>query len=72
MFECKTEKRNSQCKHGQPTEQTRSLFACAIHVLLSVNHNNSVTSGLANDIDDRSEMQGRVSLVAVNQILCRS
>ena len=25
-FECKTEKRNSQCEQGQPMEQTRRLF----------------------------------------------
>ena len=26
LTECKTEKRNSQYKHGQPMEQTRALF----------------------------------------------
>ena len=26
MFECKTDKRNSQCEHGQPMEQKRGLF----------------------------------------------
>ena len=41
LLECKTEKRNSQCEHGQPMEH----FARASQVLLAVNHNtfNSVT-----------------------------
>ena len=26
LLECKTEKQNSQCEHGQPMEQTRGLF----------------------------------------------
>ena len=26
LLDCKTEKRNSQCEHGQPMEQTRGLF----------------------------------------------
>ena len=26
LLECKMEKRNSQCEHGQPMKQTRSLF----------------------------------------------
>ena len=26
LFECKTEERSNQCKHGQPMEQTRELL----------------------------------------------
>ena len=26
LLECNTEKRNSQCEHGEPMEQIRSLF----------------------------------------------
>ena len=26
LLECKTERRNSQCKHGQPMEKTRGLI----------------------------------------------
>ena len=26
LLECKMEKKNSQCEHGYPMEQTRSLF----------------------------------------------
>ena len=56
------EKRNSQCEDRQPMEQTRGLFACATQVLLAVNHNTSVTSGVP------SIFHGQVSLAAVNQI----
>ena len=45
LLECKTEKRNSQCEHGQPMEQSRSCFARATQVWLAINHNTSVTSG---------------------------
>ena len=60
LVEYKTEKRNSQCEHGQPMQQTRSLFctcdsgAACCH---SQHHNN--------------ELHGQESLAAVNQILCR-
>ena len=30
LLECKAEKRNSQCEHGQPMEQSISLF-CTCH-----------------------------------------
>ena len=33
------EKRNSQCEHRQPMEQTRACFARATQVWLAVNHN---------------------------------
>ena len=56
------EKRNSQCEHGQPMEQTRSLFClCALSITTSVSH-------LANKFDVRSELHGQVSLADVNQI----
>ena len=40
------EKGNSQLEHGQPMEQTRCCFARATQVLLAVNHNTSITSGV--------------------------
>ena len=61
------EKRNSQCEHGQPMEQTRSLrLRCgSLSTTTPVSH-------LANEFDVRSELHGQVSLAAVNQILCHS
>ena len=60
------EKRNSQLEHGQPMEQTRGLFS-------------TCDSGVARcqsqhqcQLDVRSVLHGRVSLAAVNQILCTS
>ena len=65
------EKRNSQCEHGQPMEQTRNLF---YHVQLMCGSLSITTPvlHLANELDIRSELHGQVSLIAVNQILCRS
>ena len=36
LLECKTEKRNSQCEHGQPMEQQEACFARATQVWLDV------------------------------------
>ena len=70
LLECKTEKRNSQCEHGQPMEETRSLFCacdsgCGLLSITTVSH-------LVNEFNVRSELHKQVSLAAVNQILCRS
>ena len=57
------EKRNSQCEHGRPMQQTRSLFCmCDSCVTTSV-------SVLANEFHVQSELHAQVSLAAVNQIL---
>ena len=45
LLECKTEKRNGQCEHGQPTVQQESCSASMTQVWLAVNHNTSVTPG---------------------------
>ena len=45
LLDCKTEKWNSQCEHGQPIEQQEACFARATQVWLDVNHNTSVKSG---------------------------
>ena len=50
------EKWNSQLKHGQPMEQTRSLFCTCDFALL------------VNEFDVQSVLHGQVSLAAVNQI----
>ena len=66
MLECKTEKQNSQCKHGQPMEQTRGLFCtCDSCGSLSIT---TPVSLLANEFDVRSLLHGQVSLAAVNYI----
>ena len=65
------EKGNSQCEHGQPMKQTRSLIllvqlACG---LLSIT---TPVSHLANEFDVRSQLQGQVCLASVNQNMCGS
>ena len=63
---CKTEKRNSQFEQGQPMEQRRGLFCtCTQCGSLSIT---TPVSLLANEFDDHSLMQGKVSLAAANQI----
>ena len=57
LLECKSEKQNRQCEHGQPMEQ--------LSITTPVSH-------LANEFDVRSELHGQVSLAAVNQMLCCS
>ena len=60
------EKRNSQCEHGQPLEQTRSLFcACDSGVARCQSQHQCLFWRM-------SELHGQVSLAAVNQILCCS
>ena len=62
MFECKTDKRNSQCEHGQPMAHTR------LHVLhvqrgcgsLSIT---TPVSYLANEFDVRSKLHGQLSSI---------
>ena len=63
------EKRNSQLDQGQPIEQTRGLF---LRVLLGCGSLSITTpvSLLANEFDVQSILYGKVSLAAVNQILC--
>ena len=61
LFECKTEKQNSQCEHGQTMEQTRGLFC-------TCNAGAHFTTLLANKFNVRGVLQGQVSLGAVNQI----
>ena len=69
LLECKTEKQNSQCEHGQPMEQTRNLF-CTCNS--GVARCQSPVSHLANEYDVRSELHRQVSLAVVNQSLCCS
>ena len=45
MFECKTEKQNRQCEHGQTWRKQEAWFARVTHVWLTVNHDTSVTTG---------------------------
>ena len=62
LLECKTEKRNSQCEHGQP----KLVF----HVRLTCGPLSIATPVplLANKFDVRSVLHGQASLAAVNQI----
>ena len=68
MLECKTEKRNSQCEHGLPMEQTRGLFCTCESDVITLSITTPV-SLLANEFDARSALHGQVSLAAVNHIL---
>ena len=63
LLECKTDKQNSQCEHGQPMEQTRSLFSHATQVWLAVKHQCHIWR-----MNVRSELPGQVSLAAFDQI----
>ena len=65
------EKWNRQCEHGQPMEQTRSLF-CMCNSSVALCHLQHQCHIWANKFDVRNELHGQVSLAAVNQILCRS
>ena len=61
---------NSQCVHGQPMEQTRSLLCTCHSSVASVARSLSITvpvSLLANEFDVRSALHGHMSLAAVNQ-----
>ena len=60
------EKRNSQLEHGQPMEQTRSLF-CMCNSgcgLLSIT---TPVPLLTNEFDVRSKLHEKMTLAAVNQ-----
>ena len=59
------QKRNSQteCEHGQPMEQTRSLFYTCGSLLIT-----TPLSFLANECDVRRVLHGQGNLAAVNQI----
>ena len=58
---------NSQCKHGQPMEQTQRFV---LHVRLRCGCLSITTqvSLLANEFDVQSLLHGHVRLAAVNQI----
>ena len=66
LLECKMEKRNSQCEHGQPIAQT----SLVLHDWLGCGSVSITTpvSLLVNEFDVRSILQGQVSLAVVNQI----
>ena len=51
------EKRNSQCEHGQPMEQTRSLFCMCNSGVARCQSQHQM-----NEADVRSELHGQVSL----------
>ena len=65
---CKTEKRKSPCKHGQPMEQTRGLFCMCDSGVAHCQSHYQCHFNLANEFDVRSVLHGQVSLAAVNQI----
>ena len=67
MLECKTEKRNSQCEHDQPIEQTRGLF-CTGDSGVARCHSQHQCRFWANEFNVRSVLHGQLSLAAVNQI----
>ena len=65
LLESKTEKRNSQCKHGQPMVQNKRRL---LHVRLRCDSLSITTpvSLLAHELDFRSVLHSQVSLAAVN------
>ena len=67
FLECKTEKRNSQCEHGQPNGANKMIV---MHMRLRCD-SLSITapvSLLGNKFDVRSVLHGQVRLAAVNQM----
>ena len=62
LLECKTEKQNSQCEHGQPRLVLQVRLRCGS---LSIT---APVPPLANEFDTRSVLQGQVRLAAVNKI----
>ena len=64
------EKRNSQCEHGQPMEQTRSLFCTCNSGVAQWLSITTTVQHLANECS--KQIAWEVSLAAVNQILCGS
>ena len=67
FLERKTEKRNSQCEHGQPMEQTRGLY-CTCDSGVSRCRSQHQCHFFWNELDVRSVLHGQVNLAAVNHI----
>ena len=69
LLECKTEKRNSQCEHGQPIRENKrlDLHVCLVWLSGSLSITTPVLL-LANEFDVRSVLHRKVSLAAVCQI----
>ena len=64
LTECKTEKRNSQCEHGQPLVQAKGLYCtCDSGVACCQSQHHCHFWRMI-----RSSLYGQVSLAAVNQI----
>ena len=65
LLVCKTENRKSQCEHGQPMEQTRSLFCTCNSSVARCQSQHQCHIWRMNSMFE-------VSLADVNQILCHS
>ena len=67
MSWCKMKKRNSQCEHRQPMEQTRGLL-CICNSRCGLLSIRTSVSLLAKEFDVQSQLHWQVSLAAVNQL----
>ena len=67
LSKCRMEQQNGQRKHGQPMEQTRSLFCMCDSLSMT-----TPVSLLANEFDVRSILHVQVNFAAVKSNLCHS
>ena len=63
MLDCKTEKRNSQSEHGQPTAQTKGFICMCDSGVADCQSQHQCHFGRI-----RSGLHGQLSLAAVNQM----
>ena len=66
LFECRMEKRNSQCDQGQPMEQTIGLLCMCDSGVACCQSKHQYHFWRMSDV--QSVLHGQVSLAAVNQI----
>ena len=66
LLECKIEKGNSQCEHGQRMEQTRGFVVLHVRIRCGMLSITTPVLLLANEFDIRSILHEHVSLAAVN------
>ena len=68
LLECKAEKQNSQCEHGQLSNGANKGLVLHVRLRCGSLSNATPMSLLVNEFDVRSILNGQVSLTAVSQI----
>ena len=68
MVECKKEKRNSQCEHGQTANGTNKTLVLHVRIRCGSLSITTPIKLLAIEFDVRRVLHGQVSLATVNQM----